>query len=83
MIAVPPGYSAAIWPAAGIAIAACILWKEYVPWVGVFIGSLLININIGGHIHWGWLPFAISIGSCIQAVLCPCSWASRSFIHLR
>ncbi|MCS6152605.1 EAL domain-containing protein [Shewanella baltica] len=69
MIAVPPGYSAAIWPAAGIAIAACILWKEYVPWVGVFIGSLLININIGGHIHWGWLPFAISIGSCIQAVL--------------
>ncbi|MGI2091123.1 EAL domain-containing protein [Shewanella oncorhynchi] len=69
MIALPPGYSAAIWPAAGIAIAACILWKEYVPWVGVFIGSLLININIGGHIHWGWLPFAISIGSCIQAVL--------------
>ncbi|MCS6178476.1 bifunctional diguanylate cyclase/phosphodiesterase [Shewanella baltica] len=69
MIALPPGYSAAIWPAAGIAIAACILWKEYVPWVGVLIGSLLININIGGHIHFGWLPFAISIGSCIQAVL--------------
>ncbi|MGI2182655.1 EAL domain-containing protein [Shewanella oncorhynchi] len=69
MIALPPGYSAAIWPAAGIAIAACVLWKEYTPWIGVFIGSLLINLNISGHIHWGWLPFAISIGSSIQAVL--------------
>lgn len=69
MIALPPGYSAAIWPAAGIAIAACVLWKEYAPWIGVFIGSLLINLNISGHIHWGWLPFAISIGSSIQAVL--------------
>ena len=69
MIALPPGYSAAIWPAAGIAIAACLLWKKYAPWVGVLIGSLLININMGGYLHWSWLAFVISMGSCIQAVL--------------
>lgn len=69
MIALPPGYSAAIWPAAGIAIAACILWKEYTPWIGVFIGSFLINANMGGFVHWSWLPVVIAMGSSIQAIL--------------
>ncbi|WP_198781519.1 EAL domain-containing protein [Shewanella putrefaciens] len=69
MIALPPGYSAAIWPAAGIAIAACILWKEYAPWIGVVVGSVLLNINVGGLTHWGWLPMAIAFGSALQAVV--------------
>ncbi|PIW63035.1 EAL domain-containing protein [Shewanella sp. CG12_big_fil_rev_8_21_14_0_65_47_15] len=69
MIALPPGYSAAIWPAAGIAIASCILWKEYAPWIGILIGSVLININVGGQIHWGWLPIVIAFGSVLQAII--------------
>ena len=69
MIALPPGYSAAIWPAAGIAIASCVLWKAYTPWVGVFIGSLLININIGGQLHLGWLPVIIAAGTLLQTIL--------------
>jgi hypothetical protein len=69
MIALPPGYSAAIWPAAGIAIASCVLWKAYTPWVGVFIGSLLININIGGQLHLGWLPVSIALGTLLQTII--------------
>nr|WP_115406699.1 EAL domain-containing protein [Shewanella morhuae] len=69
MIALPPGYSAAIWPAAGIGIAACLLWKPYAPWIGIFIGSMLINSHLGGYLHWSWLALSISMGSCIQAVL--------------
>lgn len=69
MIALPPGYSAAIWPAAGIAIAACLLWKAYAPWIGVFIGALLININIGGQLHLGWLPVSIALGTLLQTII--------------
>ncbi|QYJ80699.1 EAL domain-containing protein [Shewanella acanthi] len=67
MLALSPGYSAAIWPPAGIAIAACLLWRDSAPWIGVFVGAALINLNVGGYIHWGWLPFAIALGSSLQA----------------
>ncbi len=67
LIALPPGYSAAIWPAAGIAIASCLIWSKYSPWFGILVGSWLININIGGEIHLGWLPLVIAAASSLQA----------------
>lgn len=69
MIALPPGYSAAIWPAAGVAIASCLLWKGRAPWVGVFIGSLLTNINVGQELHLGWLPLTIALGTLLQTII--------------
>ncbi len=42
MLAIPPGYATAIFPSAGIALAALLLWG-YRLLPGVFLGSLLLN----------------------------------------
>lgn len=69
LMALPPGYSTAIWPAAGIAIGACVLWRASAPWLGIFTGSLLLNMHVGGDFVWGWLPTAIAAASAIQSTL--------------
>jgi PAS domain S-box-containing protein len=51
LVAVPPGYASALWPAAGMALAAALLWG-YRVWFGVWLGSfaanLLTMLNAGG-----------------------------------
>lgn len=51
MLALPPGYASAIFPPAGIAVAAVlIIGRRALP--GVFLGSLLLNLWLGtsaGH----------------------------------
>jgi signal transduction histidine kinase/ActR/RegA family two-component response regulator/sensor domain CHASE-containing protein len=43
---VPPGYAAPMFPPAGIAIAAILIWgRAALPWI--FLGSLLLNFWIG------------------------------------
>ena len=43
MLAIPPGYSTAVFPSAGIAVAALLIWGYRIA-PGVFLGSLLLNI---------------------------------------
>ena len=51
MLAVPPGYASAIFPPAGIAIAAAFIsGGKALPWV--FLGSIALNLWIG-HAHAG------------------------------
>lgn len=68
IFAVPPGYATVIWPASGVAIAACILFG-YTPALGVFLGSTLVNISIGysnsGEISV-LVPMLIAAGSAFQ-----------------
>lgn len=45
MLAIPPGYATAIWPASGIALAALLLFGGRF-WPGVFLGSFLTNILV-------------------------------------
>ncbi|MDJ0808102.1 MAG: CHASE domain-containing protein [Gammaproteobacteria bacterium] len=45
LLAIPPGYATAVWPASGIALAAILLYG-YRLWPGVFLGSLLVNITV-------------------------------------
>jgi signal transduction histidine kinase/CheY-like chemotaxis protein/integral membrane sensor domain MASE1 len=59
-LAVPPGYATAIWPAAGLALGAVLIWGPRV-WPGVLVGSFLINV-------WTSLDPA-SAGSIIRSVL--------------
>lgn len=51
MLALPPGYASAIFPPAGIAVAAALVWgRPALPWV--FLGSFLLNLWTGfeaGH----------------------------------
>ncbi len=48
MLAIPPGYATAIFPASGVALAALLLWGWRL-WPGVFLGSFCLNI---------WVSFA-------------------------
>lgn len=68
MLAIPPGYATAIWPAVGLAVAALLLGNYWLV-LGVWLGSLAIN----GQLAWAegnyLLPAAIATGAAIQAAL--------------
>lgn len=44
LLAIPPGYATAVWPPAGIALAATLI-LGYRVWPGVMLGSFLVNIG--------------------------------------
>ncbi len=46
LLAIPPGYAAAVWPAAGIGLAALLLYGRRF-WPGVVLGSFLVNFSVG------------------------------------
>lgn len=74
-LALPPGYISAIWPPAGLAFAACILWQGRYVWPGIFVGSVLVNSSIGSSFNLDSAAVCIAIGSTIQA-LCG-GWLAR------
>src|SRR2546422_767345 len=43
LLAIPPGYATAVWPAAGVALAGVILFGNRV-WPGILLGSFLVNV---------------------------------------
>lgn len=44
LMAIPPGYASAVWPAAGLALSALLIWgKPVAP--GVLLGSFCVNIG--------------------------------------
>jgi signal transduction histidine kinase/CHASE1-domain containing sensor protein len=45
-LAIPPGYASPVFPAAGFAVAI-MLWSERRAWLGIVLGSLLLNIDVG------------------------------------
>jgi signal transduction histidine kinase len=46
LLAIPPGYASPIFPPAGIAIAAMLIWGRVTqPWI--FLGSFLLNLWVG------------------------------------
>jgi PAS domain S-box-containing protein len=76
LLAVPPSYATAIWPASGIALAGILLLGNRV-WPGLFLGAVLVN---GWTPLWGadsfvaagssmLLPASISIGATAQALI--------------
>jgi PAS domain S-box-containing protein len=65
LIAIPPGYAAALWPASGIAVAALLLGGQRL-WPGVWLGSLAANLTVEGSVLAALL---IGSGSALQAVV--------------
>lgn len=65
LLAVPPSYATAIWPASGIAVTGVLL-AGYRVWPGLFLGALLVN---------GWTPLsdADGIRDAAEALLVPAS----------
>ena len=63
LAAIPPGYATAIWPPSGIALAALLLWGNWL-WPGVWIGSFAANLTVGGSVLTAAI---IATGSTLQA----------------
>lgn len=74
LLAVPPGYATAVWPASGIALAGLLVWGQHV-WPGIWLGSFFVNVWVAyvsqGEV--GTLGYAIAaniaVGSTVQALL--------------
>ncbi|HUS24382.1 MAG TPA: CHASE domain-containing protein [Candidatus Binatia bacterium] len=69
LLAIPPGYATAIWPASGVALAAVLLGGSRMA-LAVALGSLLINLpatlHSGGHLV---VTAVIACGAAAQAVI--------------
>lgn len=73
LLAIPPGYATAVWPPAGIALAA-LLVCGYRVWPGILLGSFLVNIGLSfdGTTAWAMtksisLAAGIGAGAAVQA----------------
>lgn len=72
LLAIPPGYATAVWPAAGIALAGVLLRPA--AWPGVVAGSFLANLPtaLGADaslIRSGLVALSIGLGAAVQAVV--------------
>ncbi len=83
LLAVPPGYATAIFPPAGIAVAASLIGgRRTLPWI--FIGSFVLNVWIGAAVEPRNLRMLVGIAawiacaSCMQAALG--AWVLRRYI---
>ncbi|UTA47080.1 CHASE domain-containing protein [Simiduia sp. 21SJ11W-1] len=72
LLAIPPGFASAVWPAAGIGLACALLLSRQAACAGAAIGSFFLNLGV---ISQGFtevnaamlpLPTAIATGAAIQ-----------------
>lgn len=75
LLAIPPGYATAVWPASGIALAAFLLMGPRAA-TGVFAGSFAVNIGTGldtsslqNLLQALPVPVAIAGGATLQALI--------------
>lgn len=82
-LAIPPGYATAIFPAAGVALAALLLWGLRL-WPGVFLGSFALNIWVTLAAGQAATPIAFALsaaigsGAALQALFG--AWLIRRFL---
>ena len=70
-VAMPPGFAAIIWPAAGIGLAAALLFGR-IGLAGVLLGSFVLNVNTLDSSDWNigyLLPALMSAAACLQAAI--------------
>ncbi|WP_189836530.1 MASE1 domain-containing protein, partial [Sulfurirhabdus autotrophica] len=72
LLAIPPGYATAIFPPAGFALAALLLYGNRI-WPGVLLGSFALNLSMAPHFqnvfsHTGLVALSIAIGATMQGL---------------
>ena len=74
LMAIPPGYATAVWPAAGTALAGILVWGKRV-WPGIVLGSFCINFPTSLEslaAAWTLKPWLVAAtlggGAALQAV---------------
>jgi PAS domain S-box-containing protein len=75
LLAIPPGYATAVWPASGIALAGTLLFG-YRVWPGILLASFLINVetsldttSTASILNTTVLAASIGIGASLQAIV--------------
>src|SRR5438094_2153413 len=68
LLAIPPVYATAVWPAAGIALAGVLVWGNGV-WPGVLLGSFFVNIGTSFDPTAIWKSIAVAAGIGAGATL--------------
>ena len=75
LLAIPPGYATAVWPASGIALAGTLLFG-YRVWPGILLGSFLINLrtsldttSAASILNTTALAASIGMGASLQAIV--------------
>ncbi|HVF18371.1 MAG TPA: MASE1 domain-containing protein [Steroidobacteraceae bacterium] len=83
MLAIAPGYATAVWPPAGIALAAALLYGPRI-WLGVLLGSVAANLStsldsssIVAIVRSIGIATIIGMGAALQAIAS--SWLVRRF----
>ena len=73
-LAIPPGYAAPVWPAAGFALGGILLFGNRV-WPGIFLGSLFVNLftsfdpaSVSTILSSLLVPASIGAGAVLQAL---------------
>lgn len=86
LLAIPPGFAAAIFPPAGMALAAVLMWG-YPLLAGVFLGSLLLNLSVAlagdgslSQLSY-WVAAGIAGGSTLQCSIAV--WLARNLLGYR
>ena len=71
LLAIPPGYATAFWPASGVAVAI-LLYRGENHCLGIFLGSLAANLHVSldiqgslNAVSW-WIASGIALGSTLQ-----------------
>jgi len=87
LLAIPPGYATAVWPAAGLALG-CILLFGNRAWPGVIIGSFLVHFwtsldtaTFGGIVKSVTVPALIAGAAALQALAG--AFLVRRFVGIR
>ncbi|WP_346728213.1 CHASE domain-containing protein [Rubrivivax gelatinosus] len=73
LLAVPPGYASPLYPSAGLALVATLIWGRPAL-AGVFFGAFLVNVVLGAargqtDVAAQLAPLAIGIGAALQAAV--------------
>lgn len=75
IVAIPPGIATPVWPASGFALAMALTFGKKA-WLGIFIGTFLIDVQSLSHFngvlsiepHVLLISFSIGVGSLLQAM---------------
>jgi signal transduction histidine kinase len=78
MLAIPPGYASAVWPPAGIALAAWLAFGGRI-WPGILLGAAIGNLGVPGTPVL--VALAIGAGNAAEAALA--GVLIRRFVGLR
>ncbi|MFD2229590.1 CHASE domain-containing protein [Alkalimarinus sediminis] len=75
LFSIPPEFASSIWPAAGVGLAAALTYGPRIAFIGVYLGSIIINglivyIDSDSLVtHSLVLPSILSLGVSLQALV--------------